>query len=207
MKTPPCLVIGIAGGTASGKTTIAHALTQELGPERATLISHDLYYRPPPPHADMSQYNFDEPSALDNDKLAAQLQALQRGEVVQLPEYDFTTHASRPGLPCEPSPILVVEGILIFACPALRAQMHHRVYVHTPEDVRLHRRLLRDQADRGRSVEDILHQYFDTVRPMHQKYVEPSRGYCTLTLNGQQSVSDSVGQLLELLDPVHRRAT
>ena len=191
------VIIGIGGGTASGKTTIARAVADHLGTKRATLISHDMYYRTPPAGVDLDRYNFDEPAALDNDRIAADLAALANGRSVQIPLYNFDTHLSQAGDWCSPTEYIIVEGILIFASEALRSQLQHRIYVRTPEATRLHRRLLRDQAERGRNMSEILHQYFNTVRPMHELHVRPSQRYCTSILDGESPIADSVQRVLD----------
>jgi uridine kinase len=198
LTTP--IIIGIAGGTASGKTTIARRVAEDLG-DRCVLLPHDAYYRPLPAsfrgreHA----WNFDEPAALDTDLLIEHVGQLRAGQPVAVPRYDFARHDRIGAYPVEPRAIVLVEGILVLADPALRAVLDHRVFVHAPEPVRLGRRIRRDAAERGRDMDDVLGQYFATVRPMHDLWVEPSRAWATAELDGAGDVDESVRALMALL--------
>ncbi len=174
MKT---LMIGVAGGTGSGKTTLTKRLSAELG-GNITVLSHDDYYKA---HDELSyeqrcRLNYDHPDAFDTDLLITHLEALRRGESVEIPTYDFTVHnrasATKTVLP---NRIILLEGILILADPALCRQLDIRVFVDTDADVRLLRRIRRDMRDRGRSLESITEQYLNTVKPMHEQFVEPSK--------------------------------
>ncbi|MGD2207477.1 MAG: uridine kinase [Anaerolineae bacterium] len=172
------VVIGVAGGTGSGKTTVAHEILNRVGTEQISLIQHDAYYKDLSnlPLAQRSMMNFDHPDALDNDLLIAHLKRLKDGHSIKMPVYDFTTHTrtgetQRVG----PNRIILVEGILIFADERLRQLMDVKIYVDTDVDIRFIRRLQRDIAERGRTVESVIHQYLATVRPMHQEFVEPSK--------------------------------
>ena len=174
MKT---LMIGVAGGTGSGKTTLTKRLSAELG-GNITVLSHDDYYKA---HDELTyeqrcRLNYDHPDAFDTDLLITHLEALRRGESVEIPTYDFTVHnRSNVTKTVLPNRIILLEGILILADPALCRQLDIRVFVDTDADVRLRRRLRRDMRDRGRSLESITEQYLNTVKPMHEQFVEPSK--------------------------------
>jgi uridine kinase len=173
------LVIGIAGGTGSGKTTLMKNLIQRFE-DMVTVISHDNYYRR---HDDMTyeercQLNYDEPAALETDLMAAHLDQLRRGEAIDCPVYDFSQHnRSDETIRIVPKRVIIVEGILIFENQPLRDLMDIRIFVDTDADVRLCRRIKRDVNKRGRTLESVLTQYQTTVKPMHDKYVEPSKKY------------------------------
>ena len=196
------LVIGIAGGTASGKSTVARALVETLGGV-ATLLEHDRYYRTVPPGTGLGQWNFDHPDSLETDLLRAHVAAWQQGSAVRVPAYDFATQARLEEVHWSPLPstrVLVVEGILVLCDDALRETMTHKVYVHTPDDIRLARRLRRDVAERGRGFHDILEQYFATVRPMHERFVVPSRDHADLEISGLDPVDSLVERVLDLAE-------
>jgi len=200
------LVLGVAGGTASGKTTVARGLLEVLG-DRAVLLTHDRYYRSLPDGHDAATWNFDHPDALDTELLAQHVDELLAGRDVAVPSYAFDTHRRLPRpqwtvLPARP--VVVVEGILVLAHEGLRERMHHRVFVHAPHDVRLVRRIRRDRAERGRGVDDILEQYMATVRPMHERYVEPSRGHAHHVLDGTRPVGELVEKLVSLVGDAER---
>ena len=173
------LVIGIAGGTGSGKTTLMKNLIQRFE-DMVTVISHDNYYRR---HDDMTyeercQLNYDEPAALETDLMAAHLDRLRQGEAIECPVYDFSQHnRSDETIRIVPKRVIIVEGILIFENQPLRDLMDIRIFVDTDADVRLCRRIKRDVNKRGRTLESVLTQYQTTVKPMHDKYVEPSKKY------------------------------
>ena len=169
------LIIGIAGGTASGKTWLAHHLQQALG-DRAAVVSQDWYYKD---YAGIdvareADLNFDHPDAFDTALLVADLDALRHGEPVEMPRYDYRTHARLPGRRLEPAPVLVLEGILVLHHPAVLKRLDHAVFVDTPADLRLIRRLRRDAAERALPAEETLRLYETFVRPMHEQYVQPS---------------------------------
>ena len=171
------LVIGIAGGSGSGKTTLMKNLVQKFQADVA-VVSHDNYYKR---HDEMTyeqrcQINYDEPAAFDTELMVQHLQQLREGKPVLCPVYDYTVHnRSDETVEIEPKRVIIVEGILIFADEALREQMDIRVFVDTDADVRLCRRIKRDVNKRGRTLESVLTQYQQTVKPMHEKYVEPSK--------------------------------
>ena len=176
------LVIGIAGGTGSGKTTLMKNLIEEFQND-VTILSHDNYYKR---HDDLTYeercgLNYDEPAALETDLMAYHLDKLRHGEAIDCPVYDFTQHnRSDETIRIEPRKVIIVEGILIFENQPLRDLMDIRVFVDTDADVRLCRRIKRDVNKRGRSLESVLHQYQETVKPMHEMYVEPSKKYANI---------------------------
>ena len=183
--------VGIAGGTASGKTTLAARAAARLG---ATVLAHDRYYRDAP---DPRHHDFDHPDALDTARLVDHLATLRSGSAIKAPIYDFKRHARAPEFErIEPTPIVVVEGILVLAEPALRLAFDYTVYVHADDDVRLERRLRRDTTERGRTWEDILRQWFHTVRPAHRRWVAPSRGLAHLVLDGEADPEEEVARLV-----------
>lgn len=179
------IVIGVAGGSASGKTTVSQAILRRVGREQIAYIPHDLYYRDLGhlPIAQRARFNFDHPDALDNDLLVTHLDALMRGEAVQLPTYDFATYLRLPHTQIQsPCPVVLLEGILIFAEPVLRQRMHMKLFVDTEADLRFIRRLQRDIYERGRSLDSVVDQYLHTVRPMHIEFVEPSKRYADIII-------------------------
>ncbi|MSP91320.1 MAG: uridine kinase [Myxococcales bacterium] len=192
--TPKPLVIGIAGGTGAGKTTIARTVVEQLPPGAVTLIEHDAYYKDWPALAfeERQQVNYDHPDSLESDLLVRHLDALCRGEAVERPNYDFVQHRRREQTTrVEPSAVIVVEGILIFAEPDLRNHFDVKIFVETPADIRVLRRIRRDIERRGRAFDDVRRQYLKTVRPMHEAFVEPSRRYADVIIpeGGNQRVA------------------
>ncbi|MGC9359677.1 MAG: uridine kinase [Anaerolineae bacterium] len=174
------LVVGVAGGTGAGKTTISRAILADVGEERITYIQHDAYYRDLGhlPMAERRQQNMDHPDALETELLLEHLASLRRGEPVEIPVYDFGTYrrTERTNL-VQPRPVILVEGILVLATPELRDELDVKVYVDADADIRLIRRLRRDILERGRDLPSVIAQYLDTVRPMHLQFVEPSKRY------------------------------
>ena len=176
------LVIGIAGGTGSGKTTLMNNLIEKFAND-VTILSHDNYYKR---HDELTyeqrcQLNYDEPAALETDLMAVHLEHLRRGEAIDCPVYDFTIHnRSDETIRIGPRKVIIVEGILIFENRELRELMDIRVFVDTDADVRLCRRIKRDVNKRGRTLESVLTQYQETVKPMHEMYVEPSKKYADI---------------------------
>jgi uridine kinase len=172
------VVIGIAGGTGSGKTTVAHVILERVGADSIAFLAHDAYYKDLR-HLNPAQrrlINFDHPDSLETDLLITHLKALRQWKAVEIPIYDFTSHSrTDQTLRIEPSPVILVEGILIFAEPDLRNMFDVKIFVDTPPDIRFIRRLERDIQERGRSVESVIQQYETTVRPMHLEFVEPSK--------------------------------
>lgn len=176
------LIIGIAGGTGSGKTTFAQGVARRLGDD-ALLIAHDNYYRA---HDDMgfeerTHLNYDHPDAYETDLLVEHLALLKAGKPVPMPQYDFSVHNRKSEtIAVSPHPVIIVEGILVLASERLRDSMDLKVYVDVDADVRILRRLARDVSERGRSVESVIDQYFSTVRPMHDEYVELTKRFADI---------------------------
>jgi uridine kinase len=179
------LIIGICGGTGSGKTTVANRILESVSASEVVFIQQDSYYRNitdlPLDYRHIA--NFDHPDALDNDLLVNHVRRLKAGEAVELPLYDFRTQMRmNETRHVEPKPIVIVEGILIYADPRLLEQMDIKVFVDTPDDIRFIRRLRRDLAERGRTVESVIEQYIATVRPMHMQFVEPSKRHADVII-------------------------
>ncbi|MDO4607303.1 MAG: uridine kinase [Bowdeniella nasicola] len=178
------LVVGVAGGTGSGKTTLTRALIERF-PGKTSVIFHDNYYRQ---HDELSyeercKLNYDAPEAFDNDLMVQQLKELIAGQAVECPVYDYTVHnRSDETVRIEPAPVLIVEGILIFAEPEICDLIDIKLFVDTDADVRILRRIKRDVVERGRTLESVEKQYLTTVKPMHELYVEPSKGRADLII-------------------------
>ena len=176
------LVIGIAGGTGSGKTTLMNNLISRFE-GMVTVISHDNYYKR---HDDMtyeerSQLNYDEPAAFDTSLMVYHLEELRRGHTIECPVYDFTIHnRSEQTIHIVPKKVIIVEGILIFENEELRNLMDIRIFVDTDADVRILRRIMRDVKERGRSLESVVEQYLTTVKPMHEQFIEPSKRFADI---------------------------
>ena len=196
------LVIGIAGGSGSGKTTLMNNIVKRFE-ENITVLSHDSYYKR---HDDMTyeercKLNYDEPGALETDLMVQHLNQLRRGEAIDCPVYDFTVHnRSDETVRIEPRKVIIVEGILIFENRQLRDLMDIRIFVDTDADIRLCRRVKRDVNKRGRSLESVLAQYQETVKPMYEKYVEPSKKYAHILVpeGGKNTVAqDFIISLIE----------
>lgn len=195
------VIVGIAGGSASGKTSLARALAERLG-ERCVLLVHDRYYKSLPDHLrdDPLAHNFDTPESLDTELLVHDLDRLREGRPAEVPRYDFANHARAGGHDeVEPRPFILVEGILALASPELCDRMDYKVFVDAPPDVRLIRRIRRDMARRGRDVHQIMEQYERTVRPMHLRFVDPSRARADLVVDGTQPLERSVRAVLDLI--------
>ncbi|MBX3081605.1 MAG: uridine kinase [Anaerolineae bacterium] len=174
------VTIGVAGGTGSGKTTVSHAIMERVGKDKVVYFPHDSYYLDldKMPISASEVVNFDHPDSLETSLMVEHIKQLQRGEPADIPIYDFSTHSRRPDTQhIEPRPIILIEGILIFVEPALRDLCDVRVFVDIDADIRFIRRLKRDIVERGRSVESVIHQYLESVRPMHLEFVEPSKRY------------------------------
>ena len=179
------MIIGICGGTGSGKTTVANRILESVGASEVGFLQQDAYYREldQMPLDYREKINFDHPDAIDNDLLVEHLQALKRGEAVELPVYDFKNYTRRNETHhLEPPAIIIIEGILIFADERLRKEMDLKVFVDTPDDIRFIRRLRRDIAERGRTIESVIEQYLATVRPMHMQFVEPSKRHADVII-------------------------
>jgi len=192
-RTTP-LIIGIAGGSGSGKTTLAHLILERIGHSRIALLPHDAYYKDLNnlPRNERETVNFDHPNSLDTELLIEHVRKLKKSEAIELPIYAFKTH-SRTTITqrIEPRPVVMVEGILIFAEPVLRGLLEVKIFVDTDADIRFIRRLQRDISERGRSTESVIRQYLATVRPMHMEFVEPSKRYADVIIpeGGQNAVA------------------
>jgi uridine kinase len=202
---PSSFVIGVAGGSGSGKTTVVRRIVGSLGPEHVTLLQHDRYYRD---RNDLrleerAALNYDHPNSLETDLLVSHVKELKKGHPVQVPAYDFTRHARLAETETfQPRRALIVEGILVFTDAALRDLMDIKVFVDTDSDTRFIRRLQRDVAERGRTMESVIDQYQGTVKPMHLEFVEPSKRYADVIvpLGGHNTVA--VDLLLTMLRSV-----
>jgi len=188
------LVIGVAGGTGAGKTTIARAILSHIGEERIAYVQHAAYYRDLShlPLAERRKQNFDHPDALEDDLLLRHLHLLCEGKAVQVPIYDFGQHTRSDKVrEIKPRSVILLEGILLFANPKLRDVMDIKIYVDADADIRFIRRLERDVQERGRSVASVINQYLETVRPMHLEFVEPSKWYADIIVpqGGRNSVA------------------
>jgi uridine kinase len=185
MSQPEPLVIGIAGGSGSGKTTVAQEILNRVGASRIAYLPHDAYYKDLSglPPAQRAEVNFDHPNSLETDLLIEHIQRLKRYEPVELPVYDFSTHSrTAKTIPISPRRVIVVEGILIYVEPQLRQICDIKIFVDTDSDIRFIRRLQRDISERGRTTESVINQYLKTVRPMHLDFVEPSKRYADIIM-------------------------
>ena len=179
------LVIGICGGTGSGKTTIADRIIAALSQESVQVLQQDHYYKDLPhlPLDERTKQNFDHPDSLDTALMTAHVRRLREGLAIERPVYDFTQHRRRPEtMRLDPRPALIIEGILIFENNALRELMDIKIFVDTDADLRFIRRLSRDIRERGRTVESVVEQYLRTVRPMHMEFIEPSKRYADVII-------------------------
>lgn len=179
------IIIGVAGGTGSGKTTVSQAILDRVGCDRIAYIQHDSYYkdRSHLPPEERPKINFDHPDALETKLLVQHLKELRAGHPVEVPVYDFTTHTRTSQTQrVEPRRVILVEGILIFADNTLRDMMDVKIYVDTDADIRFIRRLERDITERGRTMRSVIDQYLATVRPMHLEFVEPSKRYADVII-------------------------
>jgi uridine kinase len=196
MSPPPIspLILGIAGGSGSGKSTIARAILEALPKGSGVLLEQDHYYRSQGhlPFEERERVNYDHPDALELDLLMAHIDALRTGSSIVRPTYDFALHdRAKTGVQIEPAPVLVVEGILALADERMRARLHVKVFVDTDADIRLMRRIRRDLEHRGRSFAQVRKQYYETVRPMHLAFVEPTKRFADIIIpeGGQNRVA------------------
>ncbi len=190
----PPFVLGIAGGSGSGKSTIAHAILEQLAPRGGVLIEQDHYYRAQPhlSFEERQKVNYDHPDALEVDLLASHVDELRAGRAIERPTYDFALHdRAKVGVHIEPAPVIVVEGILVLAEPGLRRRFDAKLFVDTDADIRLMRRIRRDIEQRGRTFAQVRKQYYESVRPMHLAFVEPSKRFADLIVpeGGQNKVA------------------
>lgn len=178
-------VIGVAGGTGSGKSTLVKRLQEAFVGDEVSTICHDYYYKAHPEltYEERTQLNYDHPQAFDTDMMVEHIRALKNNVPVECPVYSFVDHDRRTEtIPVKPSKVLIVDGILIFENKELRDLMDIKVFVDTDADVRLARRIMRDVKDRGRSMESVIQQYISTVKPMHEEFVEPSKKYADVII-------------------------
>jgi uridine kinase len=185
MSRPAPIVIGVAGGSGSGKTTVVRRIVENLGDEHVTVLEHDRYYRDRPDLRleERAALNYDHPDSLETDLMVAHVRALREGHAVDIPVYDFARYARRQATETvHPRQAVIVEGILIYADAPLRGLIDVKVFVDTDDDIRFIRRLRRDVAERGRTMESVIEQYLHTVKPMHLDFVEPSKRYADVII-------------------------
>ena len=202
-------VIGIAGGTASGKTTIVNRL-KEYFKDDISLVGHDSYYlaHDEMPFEERSRLNYDHPASFETDRMIADIRKLKEGMAVDCPVYDFTIHnRSDRTVRIEPRPVVIVEGILVLENEELRNLMDIKIFVDTDADERITRRLIRDMQERGRSAQSVVDQYIATVKPMHEKYVEPSKKYADIIIPRGGENEIAIRMLIEHLKVIMGRKT
>ncbi len=196
------VVIGVAGGSGSGKTTVVSKIAESLGSDQVVVLEHDRYYRD---HIELrleerAALNYDHPDSLETDLLVRHVEQLRAGLAVDLPLYDFARHARKKATEhVEPRRAIIVEGILIFTDAALRDLMDIKVFVDTDDDTRFIRRLQRDVAERGRTMQSVVDQYLSTVKPMHLEFVEPSKRYADIIIPRGGHNDVAIGMLLTLI--------
>jgi len=206
-KKPTPIVIGIAGGSGSGKTTVANVVLEQVGEQKIAFLAHDAYYKDLSdlPYSQRAKINFDHPNSLDTELIIQHVKSLKNWQPIRLPIYDFKTHTrTNQSIPVEPQAVIIVEGILIFAEPELRKLFDVKIFVDTDPDIRFIRRLERDISERGRTTQTVIKQYLDTVRPMHLKFVEASKRYADVIIpeGGYNTVAlDMVVARIESLLP------
>lgn len=202
MSGPAPVVVGVAGGSGSGKTTVVRRIVDSLGVAQVTLLEHDRYYRDRS-HLRLEEraaLNYDHPDSLETDLMVKHLAELKRGEPVEVPTYDFARYCRLPATETAlPRPAIIVEGILIFVDAALRQMMDVKVFVDTDADTRLIRRLQRDMRERGRTVQSVIEQYVSTVKPMHLDFVEPSKRYADIIVPQGGHNAVAIDMLLTLI--------
>lgn len=203
------VIIGIAGGSGSGKTTVLRRIVDEFGSDQIAVLDHDAYYEDLSDHPpeERETFNFDHPDALDTGLMREHLDRLVEGKPVEKPIYDFTTHRREDETETvEPRPVVIIEGILVLAERALEEPMDIKIYVDTADDIRLMRRIRRDIQDRGRSIEGVLRQYERTVRPMHIEFVEPSKRKADIIIprggHNQVAIEMVLARIQDLLQKV-----
>jgi uridine kinase len=200
-------VIGVAGGSGSGKTTVVRRIVETIGDGEVTVLEHDRYYRDHPELRleERAALNYDHPDSLETDLLVSHVRALRESRTVDVPAYDFARHARQAATePLQAKRALIVEGILIFADAGLRALMDVKVFVDTDADTRFIRRLQRDVSERGRTVESVIDQYVSTVKPMHLEFVEPSKRYADLIVPEGGHNQVAIDMLLTLIRSLTR---
>ena len=196
------IIIGVAGGSGSGKTTVVRKIVENLGDAQVSVLEHDRYYRDHPELRleERAALNYDHPSSLETDLLVRHVEALKAGRTIEVPVYDFARHARvSASTSVSPRTAIIVEGILIFADAPLRALMDVKVFVDADDDTRFIRRLQRDVAERGRTVDSVIDQYLNTVKPMHLEFVEPSKRYADVIVPQGGHNNVAIGMLLSLV--------
>jgi uridine kinase len=196
------VVIGVAGGSGSGKTTVVRRIVESMGDNHVIVLEHDRYYHDHPELRleERAALNYDHPDSLETDLMVRHVNQLRGGSPVELPVYDFARHARRQATDTfQPRPIIIVEGILIFADAHLRDLMDVKVFVDTDDDTRFIRRLQRDVAERGRTMDSVIEQYLNTVKPMHLEFVEPSKRYADIIIPRGGHNAVAIDMLLTLI--------
>lgn len=202
------IIVGIGGGTGAGKTTLAREMAERVGPGRVVIIYQDSYYldRSDMPLSERRKVNFDHPDAFDMELLISQMQQLKSGQPISQPVYNYKTHTrSLEERTIEPSAFVVLEGILVLHPPRLRRLMDIRIYVDAPDDVRFIRRLQRDMRERDRTVDHVIEQYHDMVRPMHLKFVEPTRAHADMIIPGEGDQDKGIESIVAMMDAAGRK--
>jgi uridine kinase len=204
------VVIGVAGGSGSGKTTVVRRIVESLGDDHVTVLDHDRYYRD---RNDLrleerAALNYDHPDSLETDLMVRHVHELRAGHAVEAPVYDFTRHARRPATETAwPRKVIIVEGILIYADQALRGLLDIKVFVDADDDIRFIRRLRRDVAERARTMESVIDQYLATVKPMHLEFVEPTKRYADIIVPQGGHNTIAIGMLLTLIRSLIKQDT
>jgi uridine kinase len=196
------VVIGVAGGSGSGKTTVVRRIVESLGNDQVTVLEHDRYYRDRGDLrlAERAALNYDHPDSLETDLMVRHLEALRGGATVEVPVYDFARYARVPATDlAQPRRAIIVEGILIFTDAALRSLLDVKVFVDADDDIRFIRRLRRDVAERGRTMDSVIEQYLNTVKPMHLDFVEPSKRYADIIVPQGGHNTVAIDMLLTLI--------
>ncbi len=192
-------IIGIGGGTGTGKTTLAEGIAERMGTTNVAIIQQDSYYldRSSMPLSDRRKVNFDHPAAFDMNLLIWHVEQLKQGRPIERPVYCYKTHTRlKDTVTVEPVSVVVLEGILVLHPPRLRQLLDLKIYVDAPDDVRFIRRLRRDMQERNRTVDEVIEQYYDTVRPMHLKFIEPTRVYADMVISGDSGVDAAVERVV-----------
>ncbi len=202
------IIVGIGGGTGAGKTTLANGIAERVGAGQVQIILQDSYYldRSEMPLGERKKANFDHPDAFDMKLLISQMQRLKNGLPIDQPVYNYKTHTRLlETRTVEPSCVALLEGILVLHPPSLRRLMDLRVYVEAPDDVRFIRRLRRDMRERGRTVDEVIEQYYDTVRPMHLKFVVPTQVHADVIVCGEGDQDEAIESVVAMMDAVSKR--
>jgi len=197
------LIIGIAGGTGSGKTSVAKSIADKLGDSNAVIVSHDNYYlnNPHLTHQERERINYDHPNSFDNELLLEHLNVLQQEQPIEMPIYDFVKHERMTEtISIQPRPIIIVEGLHTLSVEAVRDKLDVKVFVDTDADIRILRRVVRDMNERGRTLESICTQYMTTVKPMHEAFIEPSKKYADVIIPEGAKNEVGVSLLMTLME-------